>query len=443
MDSRALFLNLKPKKLFFKAAIPGGISMVVSSLYALFDSIFVGKFLGTTNFAALGLAIPIIIINFALSDLIAVGSAVPISVLLGQKQDEKANNYFTSAIIMILVTGVLMGVFMYFLSPAFMDLLGAEGELKTLAVSYVRVYAVFSPVTTLTFALDNFLRICGRIKTSMFLNVFMSLFTIVLESFFILVLKLGICGAALGAVISMFVCVVIGIWMFIPNKLQLKFRKPHFSGELFLTVIKNGSPAFLTNIASRVFSIVMNMRLLALGGENAVAIYAVLMTVGSVIDQILYGVLDSVQPAIGYNYGAERPERVKALKRCCTVASAVVSVVGAAIIFTLPRILATPFLQDLSLLDNTAWALRLFSIGYLFKWISHSIQSFFMAIEWAFPALTISLSATFLFPLIMIAALLTMGLNGLWLNFPFTSLLSAILAIILIRALRKKIFPQK
>ena len=66
-----------------------------------------------------------------------------------------------------------------------------------------------------------------------------------------------------------------------------------------------------------------------------------------------------------------------------------------------------------------------------------------MAIEWAFPALTISLSATFLFPLIMIAALLTMGLNGLWLNFPFTSLLSAILAIILIRALRKKIFPQK
>ena len=155
MDSRALFLNLKPKKLFFKAAIPGGISMVVSSLYALFDSIFVGKFLGTTNFAALGLAIPIIIINFALSDLIAVGSAVPISVLLGQKQDEKANNYFTSAIIMILVTGVLMGVFMYFLSPAFMDLLGAEGELKTLAVSYVRVYAVFSPVTTLTFALET------------------------------------------------------------------------------------------------------------------------------------------------------------------------------------------------------------------------------------------------------------------------------------------------
>ena len=102
MNSHRLYLDTKPSRLFFKAAIPGGISMLASSMYQIFDAIFVGKYLGTTAFAALGLVYPLIIVNFALSDLVGVGASVPISIALGRKEEDKANNYFTCACLLIL-----------------------------------------------------------------------------------------------------------------------------------------------------------------------------------------------------------------------------------------------------------------------------------------------------------------------------------------------------
>ena len=80
MNSETLFARTAPLKLFFLASIPGAISMLASALYQTLDGVFVGRFLGATAFAAVNLAMPFVIINFSLADLIGVGSAVPISV---------------------------------------------------------------------------------------------------------------------------------------------------------------------------------------------------------------------------------------------------------------------------------------------------------------------------------------------------------------------------
>lgn len=436
MSSNNLYLDTKPARLFMKAAIPGGISMLASSLYTVFDSIFVGKFLGTNAFAALGLAMPLVVMNFALADLIGVGSSVPISIFLGKKEDDKANNYFTCASILIVLTGLLSGILIYLLSPAFMELMGAKGELARLGVKYVRVYGLFSPVITMMFAVDNFLRICGKIKTSMCLNIFMSFGTILLELLFIRVMDMGIVGASLGASLIMFLCVVFGFGMFLGGKLQLKLVKPHFSGAMIMQIVRNGSPAFLTNIAGRIFSIVMNIMLLKLGGASAVAVYGVLMTVGGVVEQILYGVLDSLQPAIGYNYGAGKHDRVKAIEKCCMTAAAVISIASGVVLLAVPEPFAVPFLEDLSLLGIATHALRLFSFTFFVKWISQAIQSFFMAIEKPLPAVCISMSMAFVFPLLMIVVLLPLKLNGLWLNYTCTSFLSAVLALVMLWKMR-------
>lgn len=414
--------------------------MLVSSLFMVFDSIFVGKFVGTTAFAALGLGMPMIIVNFALSDLIGVGSSVIISILLGKKEENRANNCFTCATIMTLITGLVVGIAFFFFSPVFMRLMGAEGELASLGVQYIRIYALFSPFTTMTFSLDNYLRICGKIKTSMFLNILMTIGTVLFESILILGFDMGIAGAALGANISFFLFVIAGLSMFLGRKLQLKFVKPSFSFKLVLQIFKNGSPAFLTNVAGRIFSIAMNIMLLKMGGEAAVAIYGVLMTVGGVVEQILYGVLDSLQPAIGYNYGAERIDRVKEIERYCLTTGAIISVLFAIIIFSIPGFIAFPFLEDLSLLTLAKHALRLFSFTYLFKWMGHSVQSFLMALERPMPATIISLSSAFVFPFILISTLLPLELDGLWLNYTVTSFLTAILSIVIILKIKKKLF---
>lgn len=124
MNSSDLYAKVSPSKLFFLIAIPGAISMIASSLWGLFDGIFVGNLLGENAFAALNLAFPFVLINFSLADLIGVGSAVNISVFLGKKQNENANNYFTCACLMIFAVGLIMGTILFFSAPFLMQLTG-------------------------------------------------------------------------------------------------------------------------------------------------------------------------------------------------------------------------------------------------------------------------------------------------------------------------------
>ena len=140
--------------------------MLASALYQTVDGVFVGHFLGSTAFAAVNLAMPFVIINFSLADLIGVGAAVPISICLGRQEKEEANNIFTCAVLMIVGTGVLIGAALFLSAPLVIRLMGADGEFAELAVQYMQVYALCSPVTTIVFAMDNFLRICGFIRGS-------------------------------------------------------------------------------------------------------------------------------------------------------------------------------------------------------------------------------------------------------------------------------------
>ena len=110
MDYKALFSQTPPTRLFFKAAIPGSIGMLASALYQVADGIFISRILGDTAFAGFNLAMPLVIINFALADLIGLGSAVPISIKLGSKDEQEANNYFTCASIMVVLAGILSGL---------------------------------------------------------------------------------------------------------------------------------------------------------------------------------------------------------------------------------------------------------------------------------------------------------------------------------------------
>ena len=443
MDNKKLFLHTKPSKLFLKASIPGGISMLMASVYTVFDAIFVGKFVGSIALGGLGLAMPLVIINFSLADLIGVGSSVPIAILLGKKEDEKANEYFTFATILIIIAGIIIGALLYFLAPSFMALVGAKGDLAMYGVKYARVYAIFSPISTLFFAVDNYLRISGKIKTSMFLNIFMSIGTVLIELLFVVGFNWGIQGAAFGTNIIIVICVVTGYAMFFTRKLQLKFVKFKADKKMLKEIIKNGTPVFLTNVAGRVFSIVMNIMLIEFGGDDAVVVYGILFTIGGIVEQMLYGMLDSLQPAIGYNYGANEHERVKKLVKYCFIAGAIISIFFAVLMFIIPKTLSMAFLSDYSLLDYSAHALRLFSIGYMFKWISHTIQSFLLAIEKPLPALIISLSICLIFPLLSILLLLPLKLDGLWLNYTFASALTAILAVIIILTMKKNLFSIK
>lgn len=438
MDSRALYLNTPVTKLFFSVALPGAISMLSASLFGLFDGVFVGHLLGETAFAAVNFAMPIVYINFSLADLIGVGSSVPISISLGRGDTDDANNYFSCACALIFITGILIGAALFAIAPALMRLMGAEGELLRLSVRYLRVYALCSPLTTIVFAMDNYLRICGKIKTGMTLNIIMSLTTLLLEFFCLYFLHMDVVGAALATCLGLFSSVLLALSMFVRGNLQLRFRRPSFSMNLLRQIAASGLPNFLNTVSGRITSILMNVVLLRIGGQDGVTIFGILMYVHEMVLPILYGVCDSLQPAIGYNYGAGQHKRVRQIEYCCLAAGALVSLSAAAAIFFQPELISSFFLKESSpeLFDMAAAALRLFSIAFLTKWFGFSIQSYLVALNKAVPASILSLSNAFLLPVALLFALLPFGLNGVWLNTPITCALVAVLSAVML--LREK-----
>lgn len=440
MNYKELFSKTPPTKLFFTAAIPGSIGMLASALYQTIDGVLVGRILSGNAFAALNLAMPLVIINFSLADLIGVGSAVPISVRLGEKKEAEANNIFTSACLMIVITGLILGLAIFLAAPALIGLMGAEGELARLAVQYLRVYCLCSPVTTIVFAMDNYLKICGRVRSSMALNIVMSVLSAVLEFIFLFVFRFGIWAAALATCTGMFLCALAALYPFLRKKMQLRFVRPRLNRTMIKTIVTCGSPNFLNNVAGRITSIIMNMILLRVGGATAVSVYGILMFADGFVQPLLYGMCDSLQPAVGYNWGAGALKRVKDIEKRCFTAGAILSIASAVVIFCFPLPIASLFTQnaDQALLDMAVPALKLFSSAYLIRWFSFATQSYMSAVEKPVPAMIISVCTAVVFPLLIIAVLWPMGLNGLWLNVPATSLLAAILAFFILNRFERK-----
>lgn len=440
MKNNSLFVKTSPLKLFFIAALPGGVSMLASSLYGILDGIFVGRILGEVSFAALNLAFPFIIINFSLADLIGVGSAVPISIHLGRGEDREANNIFSCACLMIVITGTLMGGIIYFAAPTMIRLMGADGKLAELAVQYMRVYAICSPITTIVFAMDNYLRICGKIRKSMSLNILMSALSAGFEILFLGIFRFGIWGAALATCSGMLICALIAFYPFLRGRLQLRLCRPRFTISMLFQIVACGSPNFLGNIAGRITEIFVNIVLLRFGGADAVSIYGVLMYTGETIQSFLYGVCDSLQPAVGYNWGAGRKDRVKSIEKYCFTSSALISLASAVLIYLFPAHIVSLFVKNTEpvFVDTAVMAMKLFSFTFVTRWFSFAVQSYMTAVDKPVYASVLSVSTSMVLPLLFIGALWPLGLDGLWLNFPATYTMAAIIALVILLRFERK-----
>ena len=178
----------------------------------------------------------------------------------------------------------------------------------------------------------------------------------------------------------------------------------------------------------------MNIFLLRYGGSVAVSAYGVLMYADGIVFPMLYGLCDSLQPAVGYNWGAGDLGRVKAIEKRCFIASGTLSVIMAALMLTFPDLFSGIFVrdEDKALIVMAIEALTIFSTAYFVRWISFATQSYMSAVGKALYATIISTFTAFIFPIALIYALSFAGLRGLWFNYPITSLLSAVISVVIL-----------
>lgn len=443
MDSE-IFEKMQPTKLFFKCAIPAVITSVFGALYSVVDGIFVGRYLGENALAAINLIMPIIMIVEAISNMLATGASVNISILLGKQKRQEASKVFTYSIKIIVLFSCIIGAvglvfaksFITFISPK------ATEEAICLATDYLRVFALFAPVIPIYFATDNYLRVCGKQELSMAVGIVTQLMNVVLDIVLIAFLHLGIKAAAVASCLSIAIGSVVTLFAFTHKKLDLYYTKGKIKANQLLKIIANGSSELFSNISMSIMSVVMNLFLLKYGGTTAVAAFSVVMYVDSIIGMVNFGICDSLQPAISYCYGAGLFERMKEIFKRVVLTTVVTSFAAFLFMLFVGPAVANIFVKpgDYELLQVGKTAIKIFAFSYLVGWIDMCFSSFFTAIDRPVHSFLISFFGTFVFPVIFLFVLTSLyGLNGVWLMATVAGMASAILTMGLAKSLKKKI----
>lgn len=443
MDSD-IFEKLPPTKLFFRCAVPSMITMAFGALYQIADGLFVGRFIGGDALAAINLIMPIIMIVFGFANLIATGASVRIAVLLGEKKREEASMVFTYTLKVIFVISCILGVLGFVFAEPFVRLLapGATQKAIEYGVTYTRVYAAFSPLMLISHAMDNYLRVCGKERTSMYLSIFTQLFNIVLDVILIVFLGQGVWAAAVTSCLAMSISTVVTLWMFKGKKMDLYYVSGTIKTKAFMRILANGSSEFFSSISMSIMSLVFNLFLLKFGGTTAVAAFSVIMYVDSVVGMLVFGMADSLQPAISYCYGAGLITKVKAIFKRIVIGAVILSVTSFLFMMFAGRFVAPLFIKPddtTNLLKVSIIGMKLFSFSYITGWVDMCFSSFFTALERPERSLITSFFGTLVFPIASLFILTPiLKLNGVWLSSLTSCTASAIFTIILALTMKIK-----
>ena len=442
MDSE-IFEKLPPTKLFFRSAIPSMITMAFSALYQIADGLFVGRFIGGDALAAVNLIMPIIMIVFGFANLIATGASVRISILLGEKNREEASQVFTYTLKMIFLLSCILGAFGFVFAETFVRFLapGATELAIQYGITYIRVYAAFAPLMLIYHATDNYLRVCGKEKISMWLSIATQVFNIVLDIILIVFLGQGVWAAAFTSCIAMAFGSVITLFMFRKRRMDLYYIKGRLKHSVFFRIIANGSSEFFSNVSISVMSIVFNFFLLKYGGTTAVAAFSVIMYVDSIVGMLVFGMTDSLQPAISYCYGASLMKKANAIFKRVILGAVILSVLSLLFMFFAGQYVAPLFVkpEERELLAVSIIGMKLFSFSYLTGWVDMCFSSYFTALEKPARSMLVSLFGTLIFPIASLFVLTPLfSLNGVWLSAFLSCSISAVFTLILYWNLKKR-----
>ncbi|MCR4852468.1 MAG: hypothetical protein K5893_02620 [Prevotella sp.] len=425
--------------LFVRCTVPAMVGMGFSSIYSITDGIFVGHFIGQEALAAVNLVMPIIMIITALADMMATGSSVRISILLGRDDHSEACRVFTVCLGLIASVSTVFGLAGFLLTRPLIGLMGADGLTADYAVEYLRMFSLFMPLCCIYYSTDNYLRVCGRVNLSMTINIFSSLLNIALDVLLIVVLHQGLWAAALASCLSMSLGAVWSLMPFIRRKLPLVFTRGTISLRQMQRILINGSSEFFVSIAGSLMAVVMNVVLLRLGGATAVAAIAIVEYVDSLMGMVIHSMVDALQPTVSYCFGAGLLQRMKRIQRTVMASSAVLSLLAMLFLLFGGRFLLPLFIKDgdAALYNMSLRAMQLFALSYLVSWIERTLSGYMTAVERPWHSLAISLLSTFLFPLMCMAILVPLwGLDGVWLLSFVAGVFGAIASILIVRRVR-------
>ena len=428
-------------KLLKQYALPAIIAQTASSLYNMVDSIFIGQGVGPLAISGLAVTFPLMNLSTAFGTLVGAGAATMLSVLLGQKNYKAANKVLGNVVSLNVIIGLLfMAIALIFIDPI-LYFFGASENTLPYAKEYISIILIGNVITHLYFGLNAAMRSSGFPKKAMMLTIFTVAFNTVLDPIFIFAFDLGIAGAAWATVLAQTVAMILVMAHFSNRKRAFHFEKGIF--KLDLRVAKDslviGMGPFLMNAAACLVTLFINQQLRDYSGDLGIGAYGICNRFIFMFIMICMGLNQGMQPIAGYNYGARQYSRVKEVFYQTAKLATIVTTICFAIGMFIPKLAAGIFTHDEALLEMSAEGMRLLVIGFPIVGYQMIGTNFFQSLGMVKKSVILSLSRQILFLLPLLYALpLWHGANGVWLSFPVSDVLSALLTAILLRRLFSK-----
>ncbi|MGR9047672.1 MATE family efflux transporter [Halobacillus faecis] len=433
-------------KLLTNLSVPAMIGMFVMALYNVVDTLFIARGVGILGVSGVSIGFPVMMIIMAIAAAVGIGGASVISRRLGENKQEEANQVFGNILFTIVVVSSFgfIGAFT-FLEPL-LKLFGATDNIMPYATDYLFPIMLGSFFFSFAFTTNSIIRSEGNSKFAMITMIIPAVLNMILDPIFIFGLDMGVQGASVATVISQATVTIVVLNYFLKGKsslaVKVSYLKPQWS--VIRKVLTIGMPAFIRQVSGSGMMIAINLMLIKFGGEFEVGVFGIVQKLAMFTIMPMIGVLQGMQPIIGYNYGAQNYDR---LKETVMLGMKVVTIISAGIFILMmafPEGLMNIFTGDEATIETGAYAIRImFALAIL---IGAQVVSggLYQALGMAKPALILSMArqVLFLIPLVLILPNF-FGVTGVWLAFPLADLFAFVLSMIFLYKDRALFFKAK
>ena len=439
-------LGTKPvSKLLLQYSVPAIIASLVTSLYNIIDSIFIGRGVNAMAIAGLAITFPLMNLVIGFCTLVAVGGATISSIFLGQKNLDKASDVLSTVTCLCLLHSVLFGgMTLLFLDPILL-FFGATAETIDYARSFMQVILLGSPISYVFIGLNNIMRATGYPRKAMISALLSVAVNVVLAPIFIFVLHWGIGGAAWATILGQTAALIWVLAHFLSKKsfVHFQWRRGFITVGLLKRIYSIGLSPFLMNCCACLVVVFINKALLDTAGADgnlAVGAYGIINRTTMFFVMIVFGITQGMQPILGYNYGAANWPRISLTLRKGIIIATIISGIGWALTELIPDIISSMFTTDKGMVDIARGGFRIFFMFFPLVGAQIVIQNYFQSI--GMPRLSIFLSLTrqliFLLPLLWLLPP-RLGVNGVWIAMCSSDFIAFNLALVTVLIMNRRL----
>ena len=448
MDKKSATLELGTKpigKLLAQYAFPAIIAMIAASLYNIIDRIFIGQIVGPMAISGLAITFPFINLGAAFGAAVGIGASTSISVKLGQRDYETAENILGNTVTLNLIIGSSFGIIcLIFLDPI-LRFFGASDATIPYARSFMEVILAGNVISHMYFGMNAVLRAASKPRQAMTATIFTVLMNIVLDFIFIRLWGWGIRGAAFATVLSQALALCWQMKQFTNKEEILHLKRGIYRLKRYLVenIISIGISPFLMNVCACIVVIFMNNQLVRYGGDMAVGAFGIANSIAMIFVMFIIGLNQGMQPIAGYNYGSQQTDRLMRVLKLTIFAATGIMIVGWLIAHLAPYFCARMFTTDPELIRQAIKAIQINMMMYPLVGFQMVVTNFFQCIGKVKISIFLSLSRQLLFLIPFLVILPQFfKLDGVWASLPSSDLLASLVAAFIMIAYLRRLKNQ-